>query len=270
MSTKNNIVNFILFIFLTSFIRQQENKLPEFEVEFIQGCAGITHYRIKVYSLDNKYYAEHSAPTYFNGTTIDSILKEELDIEQIEACQKFIQKAKTLPKRCQRITSSEFHHIIYIDNDTLDIYGNCEWDNLDFKFLDKALFQKQHNEIEKKKVDFVNSLNQKLIGKWYSQPIKGKLKRDTKVVFNRKKITSEFIEFGTSQKLAGNLKALNAIDLKEFETHTSDGWNETVLTIEWGKILYKNESRVDYYHTATFTLERINNEELVLEFQWSN
>lgn len=258
-----------MFSLLTSFIEQTAQELPEFELEFIHGCNAVTHHYIKVSKLNQVYIAKHISPTYYNGTTIDSVLTVVLNEDQIEDCKKFIAKAKSLPRKCMQITSSEFHHILYLINDTVDVDGNCAWNNLDYDFLDNSIFKQKHKEIENKKTKFLTTLNNNLKGKWYLQPIKGKLKKDTKIVFSKTKVTKDFIDFDTNNKLKGSCNSLlQTTKLTEYETEISDSWNATVITLKWGKEIYINKDQVMYDHTATFTFDKLEGKNLILNYLW--
>lgn len=266
------IATIFLFILLACETRQPNHKLPAFNLTFISGCNAITTSKINVYFRDDKYFADHTSPTYFNGQQIDSLWTVELNVEQINACIKFLDKAKSLPKKCDRFSSVENRYIIAIGKDTLDINGDCNWDNLDFSFLDKQLFAVNHLDIENKKNAFIADLNKKLIGKWYLQPLKEKLKRDDKITFSRNKISDCCWEFGDTNSLKGNCnKMLDIKDLKRFKTEISDRWNETVISIYWGKQIYQGKEQdyaIMYDKNATFTLGTISNDELKLNFLW--
>lgn len=247
------------------------NELPQFKVTFISGCVDIRVSTIDVYIKGNKYFADHISPTYFDGQKIDSLWTIELKQEQIDACFKFLNKARSLPNRCERFTSLENHHIIVIGKDTMDINGDCFWDNLNFDFLDTQLFGIKHTELEERQKLFIATLNKDLSGKWYLQPTKKKLRRNDILTFSRSKVTSNFIVFGNHSTLTGNCYGLLKMkDLKRYKTELSDGWNETVVTFDWGKVTYTSEYNTWYEFGATFTLKNITSDELQLSFLWIN
>lgn len=267
---KYPITAFIILLFL-SWTIPIDKELPQFKLTFISGCNAITKSQINVYIKDNKYFADHISPTYFDGQKIDSLWTIELNKDQINACIKFLDKAKSLPSKCDRFSSVENHHIIIIDKDTVNINGDCNWENLDFNFLDKQLFHTKHLEIEQKKKSFINNLDKNLYGKWYLQPLRNGIKRDDVVTFSKSKVTNNYLEFGYNNLIKGNCKELLSIsNLKRYKTEISDGWNETVVTIDWGKVTYKRDYNTWYEFGATFTLKSITSDELKLNFLWTN
>ncbi len=246
---------------LSSFNQKDNNTIKPFEVEFISGCNAVTHSKIKVYQAEGKYFAEHISPTYFDGAGIDSLWRIELTKEQINDCNRFLNKAKSLSGKCDHFSSVENHHIIFIGNDTIDIDGDCDWDNLNFRFLDEKLFGEKHSTLEGRKKQFISDLHKKLMGKWYIDKEQNNLNKNDIVIF-RKDRTSDFVwEFKENDKLSGNNAGL--LGIKELETYKlqiSDGWSETLFTFHWGK--------VDYINHATFTFVSIDDKELKLKYLW--
>lgn len=264
------IFTILFFIFISCFQKQPNEKLPAFKLTFISGCASITKSKINVYIKDNKYYADHTSPTYFDGHNIDSILTVELSEKQINACLEFLDKAKSLPRECKRFSSVENHHIIIIDQDTIDINGDCAWNNLDFHYLDKQLFGAKHLEIERRKNIFIQNLEKQILGTWYLQPFKQILKKDDIITLSRNKISDSYLVFGDSSTVNGNCRQLLDItDLKRYNMEVSDGWSKTILSLCWGRIIYKNnKNKFLCEDQASFEVKSIGNEELKLSFLW--
>lgn len=248
---------------LCSFNQEGNNPIKPFEVEFISGCNAITHFKIRVYQQEGKYFADHTSPTYFDGVKVDSLWRIQLTEEQINDCNSFLNKAKSLPRKCDRFSSVENHHIIFIGNDTIDINGDCDWDNLGFRFLDEKLFGEKHIALESRQKQFITDLHKKLIGKWYVDTQQNNLNRDDIVTFRKDK-TSDFCwEFKSDSKLKGNNAGLLGIKgLESYKLQISDGWNETVFEFHWGK--------VDYMNHATFTFVSIDDKELKLKYLWKS
>jgi hypothetical protein len=264
------ITIFTAFLFL-SWIAPIDKELPQFRLTFISGCNAITNSKINVYIKENKYFADHISPTYFDGEKIDSLWTVELNQDQIDACIKFLNKAKSLPNKCDQFGSSENLHIIVIENDTIEINGDCNWENLDFHFLDRKLFVEKHLAIEERKKSFIDKLDKELSGKWYLQTLINDLHRSDLISFSKSKVTNNFIVFGDQNSLSGNCKDLLKMkDLKRYKTELSDGWNETVFTLEWGKVTLVKEYNTWYEFGATFTLESLHDDELKLKFQWTS
>jgi len=265
------IATILLFFLFSCGAREPNNKLPAFNLTYISGCNAITRSKISIYYKDDKYFADHTSPTYFDGNNTDSLWTIELNTKQIDACIKFLDNAKSLPRKCDQFSSSENHHIIIINKDTIDINGDCDWNNLDFQFLDQQLFKTKHSEIEEKKKIFLENLDKKLTGKWFLQPSNKDLKRDDILTFSRSKITNNFIVFGDKNILTGNcIDLLKMKNLKRYKTELSDGWNETVINLDWGKVTLEKEYNIWYEFGATFTLESITQDELKVNFLWTN
>jgi len=235
-----------------------ETSLKPFEVEFISGCNSITHSKIKVYQKKSEYYADHLSPTYFDGEKIDSLWTIKLTDEQIKACNQFINKAKSLPRKCNRFSSVENHHIITIGRDTMDIDGDCNWDNLDFHFLDTKLFDKYHTAFENRQKTFIKTLQSKLLGKWFLESEKPNLTKEDIVTFSKNKETNFCWEFSGSNIVKSNNSGISKVkDLKKYKLEISNGWNETVFEFRYGK--------TDY---LVFTFVSVNDSELKLKYLW--
>lgn len=255
--------------FLLLLSNNENQTLPDFEVTFISGCAGITESKIKVFKQHGKYYAKHIKPTYYNGREIDGTWLIELNKNQISACSKFLTKAKSLPNKCERWSSSEFFHIVKLESETIEINGNCEWENLDFNYLDTELFSTKHEELKGKKESFLNELTQSIKGKWYLKPIEKEILRDDILIFSKDFKSAEFVEFKDQNLLKSNCsKSLNIIKPQTYKIDISDGWNEVVFTLNWGEITLKKDYNTWYENDATFTLVEKGDKELKLKYLW--
>ena len=148
-----------------------------------------------------------------------------------------------------------------MNNDTIDIDGDCDWNNLDFHFLDQKLFGEIHQAIDNKKKLFIDELNKKLHGKWYAEQTQNSLKRDDTITFSRNKISDCYWEFGNNYSLTGSYnKALNYKNLKSYKVQQNDVFNLTNFVVHWGNEKYSNN--------VSFILVAITDNELKLKFLW--
>jgi hypothetical protein len=235
-----HILTFFMAFIIFSCSNPVDRELPQYRLIFISGCNTITKSKVNVYIKDHKYFADRILPSYFDGQTIHSLWTIELN--QIDACIQSINKTKSLPNKCDRFSSSENHHILVIEKDTIDVNGDCHCENLDFHFLDKKLFSEKHLEIEEQKKCNLTNLNKELSGKWYLQRLQKALQRDDIVSFSRSKVTNIFIVFGDKSTLTGKcINLLKMEDLKRYRTELSDGLNETVFSFDWGEVTLVKE-----------------------------
>jgi len=247
------------------------NKKEVFEVTYTTGCGGMTTSKILIYKNENTYYADHISPSYYDGEKVHSVLTVKLDSNQIQSCFMFLNKAKSLPARCLPLATIVIHYIIIEQGDTIDINGDCDWENLNYKYLDQTLFKAKHDEISRKKEKVTKTLISKLKGKWFLQPLNGELKRNDIITFHRKNVTQDFVEFGNKDTLTGIWNDLvGKKDLKRYTIEISDSEEATTLTLDWGKIILKKDYITVYKHNARFVLNSIDNNEFKLKYLWSD
>ena len=127
------------------------DSVPSFKIVLYSGDEAIQKFEIRVYKKANKFFAENISPYFYYGKQTDSVWTVELDQFKISNCNKFLTKAKSLPKECPKLSSSIKDYTITIGQDTLKIRGDCEWDSLDFFSLRQLLFKEKFEELELKK-----------------------------------------------------------------------------------------------------------------------
>jgi len=264
------IIIFIIFILTNCGNKSGSSKdtVPPFTVILYSGDEEVRKSEIRIYEESGKFYAENVSPYFYYGTQTDSVWKVELDQNKISTCNKFLNKAKSLPKRCPERSTSIEDYTIIVQKDTIKINGNCEWDNLDLFSLRKSLFNEKFTELDLKKTNLINGLNSKLIGKWYFKPLKLEPKRDDSLVLTKtNNLNSECSwEFGKDNYFKSSCNKI--FDFTYSDTY---GWRvdgNIFFEIQTGLITNKNGITSVGNSNALFTLDKLTDKELRLKFLW--
>lgn len=83
-------------------------------------------------------------------------LPKRVDQFKVSKYNKFLSKAKSLPKECPELSTSIKEYTITFANDTIKIRGDCDWDSLDFFSLRQLLFKDKFEQFELKKSNLIN------------------------------------------------------------------------------------------------------------------
>lgn len=242
--------------------------LTPFNIVLYSGDEAIEKFEIKVYKKDDKFYADNITPYFYFGKQTDSVWTVELDQFKVLKCNKFLSKAKSLPKECPERSTSIKDYTITFANDTIKIRGDCDWDSLDFFSLRQLLFKDKFEELELKKSNLINDLNKKIIGKWYFKPLKTDLKRDDYFVLTK---TNDFNSecrwvFGKEHSFKSSCNKILDFTYSDKYEWQVDG--DIYFKIQPGIITDKNGSMTVGNYDATFTLEALAENELKLKFLW--
>lgn len=271
------IIILTLFFFANCGTKSSDNKTtsipigdkePWFNIVLYSGDEAIEKFEIKVYKMADRYFAENITPYFYYGKQTESIWTVELDQFNISNCNKFLNKAKSLPKECPQLSTSIKDYTITIEQDTLKIRGECEWDSLDFFTLRQLLFKDKFAELELKKSNLIIDLNRKLIGKWYFKPLNAELKRDDYFILTK---TNDFNsecswEFGKEYSFKSSCN--NIFDFSYSNKYEWQVDGDIYFKIEPGIITDKNGIMTVGNYDATFTLEKLMDNELKLKFLW--
>jgi len=242
--------------------------LTPFNIILYSGDEAIQKFEIKVYSKADKYFADNISPFFYFGKKTDSVWTVELDQFKVSQCNKFLRKAKSLPKECPERSSSIKDFTITFAKDTIKIRGDCDWDSLDFFSLRQLLFKDKFDELELKKSNLINGLNKKVIGKWYFKTLKTEPKRDDYFVLTK---TNDFNsecswEFGKENSFKSSCNKVFDFTYSDKYEWQVDG--DIYFKIQPGIITDKNGSMTLGNYDATFILEALTENELKLKFLW--
>lgn len=242
--------------------------LTQFNILLYSGDEAIEKFEIKVYCKGDKYFADNISPYFYFGKQTDSVWTVELDQFKVSQCNKFLSKAKSLPKECTERSSSIKDYTITFAKDTIKIRGDCDWDSLDFFSLRQLLFKDKFEELELKKSNLINGLNKKVIGKWYFKPLIAEPKRDDYFVLTKTNdFNSECIwEFGKEHSFKSSCNKVFDFTYSDKYEWQVDG--DIYFKIQPGIITDKNGSMTVGNYDATFTLEALTENELKLKFLW--
>jgi hypothetical protein len=242
--------------------------LTPFNVLLYSGDEAVQKFEIRVYSKADKYYADNISPYFYFGKQTESVWTVELDQLKLSICNKFLNKAKSLPNECPVQSTSIKDYTITYAKDTIKIKGDCEWDSLDFFSLRHLLFKDKFEELELKKSKLIDDLNRKVIGKWYFKPLKTEPKGDDDFILTK---TNDFNsecnwEFGNEQSFKSSCNKIFDFTYSDKYEWQVDG--NIYFKIQPGIITGKNGSMIVGNYDATFTLESLTDNELKLKFLW--
>jgi hypothetical protein len=242
--------------------------LTPFNIVVYSGDEAIEKFEINVYKKADKFYADNITPYYYYGKQTDSIWTIELDQFKISTCNKFLNKAKSLPKECPEFSSSIKDYTIALINDTIKIKGDCNWDSLDFFSLRQLLFKDKFQELESKKTNLINDLNNKIIGKWYFKPLSLPPNRGEYFILTRNNdLNSEcYWEFGNEYLFKSSFNKYFGFKYSDKYKWQVDG--DVYLTIQPGIITDKDGSMTVGNDGATFILDKLMTNEIRLKFLW--
>ncbi len=242
--------------------------ISPFRIVLFSGDESIQKYEIDIYEESNEFYAKNISPCFYYGNKTDSIWKVKLSKSKILQCKKFLETAKSMKKNCRNNSSSITEYVIYSKNDSIKIYGDCDWKNLDFFQLRKSLFEEEFEKLEQKRLNLISELNNRLLGKWYYSVPKTELERDSYIILTResKENSKCFWEIKKDYNFKDSCN--NIFDFKKS--------NEYKLDIDEGKIFFeiqtgfieeKGITKVEN-NGATFIIDKLNDKELKLQFLW--
>ncbi len=215
---------------------------------------------INIYKLNSKCFASYLEPQFFIAGKGDSVWTAELDSIKILSCINFINTAKKVPNECEQIREYTRYQIAF-EKDTIEIFGDCQWDGLDFYNLTGILFKERFSELERDRKHLVDSLSNQLKGNWYCAPLKNEHKEgDVLILARTKNADSDCLwEFGNDGLFKSNCN--NTLDLSHSHEFLLNVESEFILRIGNGDM---NKGVSD----AIFTLNTVNDRELKLTFEW--
>lgn len=240
--------------------------LIPFTIVYSAGGEGKVRCEIRVYKKADKFYADNITPFFYYGRRTDGKWTVELDKAKIETCNRFLEKAKKLPKGSSFQSRSDEEYTISCSFETLYISGDYEWDGLDFYSLRKILFKEKFAELEVKKSNSLNNLNRKLKGRWYIKPMTSKPKWGDIFILTKTDIYKSgcFWDFGDNYAFKSySKKYLNVTYSKRYHLQID---KDIVFIIE--RDMNKDQ---DSYSTigdseTGFILESLTDKELKLMF----
>ncbi len=168
-----NLFRFIVFLVLFS-CNTKEKKIAHeelqvfkgIEIDFTTGDEVIKRYSLRIFKEGETIKANKTSPLYYFGSGTDSIWTTEIGNSELQIINQFLNKAKTVDS-CSSLSTSIDHYIIKVGGEQqIEIKGNCDWQNLDYKSLEFILFQKQFAELDEKRKAVADSIVNSLNGSW--------------------------------------------------------------------------------------------------------
>lgn len=248
---------------------EQDNLLVPVTISYFSRCDSYLTYQMKVYKKgNNAYYAENIRPFHYYGYKTDSIWSTKLNKQQISTLKKFLLIAKRLNENCQNSNSIPEYQII-TDKDTLKITSDCDWNNLDYFSLQENLFKTKFNDLKKKRKAIIDSLDKKITGKWYYEPLKEKPKKGDCIKLTKVKQNQSdcYWEFSKNYFKSSCNNVMNFTYTKDYEWNVDGQIN---LNISPGLIIAKDGSMTIGNYNQEFILKFLNDNELELEFSYVN
>lgn len=244
--------------------------LSPFEADFLAGDESVDRYKLKVYYQDGQVWADKLLPNYYYGSKTDSIWRARLSNAQIELCNAFLRKAKSLPKECPHTLTGVFFNGIVTETDTFRIDGECDWGNVSYLQLEANFFKKQFEDLRKKRDSLEALLTGTLHGRWYLTPASGELKHGDKLLLS-KEATPEnrqcFWEFSPEYGFKSGCTGLLSMPYTNaYRLDIDEG--DASLHIEGGFTQNKDGLVEVANDGANFIIEAVDRNKIVLRFLW--
>jgi len=143
------------------------NDFEDVQIEFVTGDEVKVLHEISFSKTGQKIIAKKVQPYYYYGSMTDSTWTTEVEPSDLKLIDKFISKAKTQKDSCSFLSTSIDHYRIKIGNKKeFKITGNCEWDGIDYNYIEKKIFKSQFAELENKRRIVADSIATSFIGSW--------------------------------------------------------------------------------------------------------
>ncbi|MBD0254174.1 MAG: hypothetical protein ICV83_00530 [Cytophagales bacterium] len=244
--------------------------LSSFQATFMVGDESVDKYRLKVYHRGKQVWADKLLPNYYYGNKTDSIWRVQLSNAQIELCNSFLKKAKSLSKECPHTLTGVFFNGIITETDTLRIDGECDWGNVSYRQLEVSFFKKQFEDLRKKRDSLEASLTGTFNGRWYLTPASGELKRGDKLLLSKEAMPENgrcFWEFAPEYVFKSGCSALLAMPYSnKYRLDIDEG--DVSLHIEGGFVQNKDSLVEMANEGANFIIESVHENKIVLSFLW--
>ena len=206
---------FCILYFVNSFGQIDNSiEISSIKIDFIRVSIIKEKASMSIINKEGNYYASKLEPNYYYGTNTDSIWTLKLDSSQIHTIYRFIEKAKELENnKCSIRPSSRNLYKVTINNQTsIIIKGNCEWNGLDYKAIEKKIFKEKFDELDLKRNLLKDSIRNTIEGKWIVSGLKKDPKRHDIVILDK---------LNDSNKLADKT-IWSFKDSIDFKSHTND------------------------------------------------
>lgn len=244
---------------------------PSINITLITGDEAREEYQMEIYSEGNTVFGKKIEPNYYYGAKTDSIWLVELDSAMMKTIREFIETSKRFIGDCPIQSTSIDIYYITIEHDTSHrIYGNCDWNGLDYFSLEQKLFEKKFSELNRYRSNLKDSMVNALKGEWVVNGLKKEMKQNELLQLQR---TDEFDEqeVGTVIWSFGDSLSFNSSNNKKIDLTYSKSYGLNVkngsldLIISPGFAIQPNEG---YNYGVYLTIEKIETEKITLQYWW--
>ena len=143
------------------------NDFEDIQIEFVTGDEVMVYHEISFTRKGQKIIAKKEQPFYYYGSLTDSTWTTKLEASDLKIIDRFISKAKTQKDSCSFLSTSIDHYKIKIGNkEEMKIIGNCEWDGIDYDYIEKNIFKSHFADLENKRKIVADSIAKSFTGTW--------------------------------------------------------------------------------------------------------
>jgi hypothetical protein len=273
-------ISFLLILTLFCSCKKEPTELAEFEkltVSYVSRGESFHFKKMEFTKKENKIFGKIIRPEYKISKKTAVSNDTEMNADKIKLLNDFWNQAIKFKDNCEEkyISSVTNEYTIIKDSDTLEIDRYCDWQDYEYRNLEKVLFSDFFEKLNSDRKSLEKELSNKLNGIWYPSTIKSTFERGE--ILELIKSKSEALnkdchwEFSKEKEFKDNCP--NLLDLKfskSYEWDIDEG--KTYLVISGG-FTTREENGNTYTsvanYGATFIVKSINENRVELEYLWN-
>lgn len=270
----------ILILFCSCKREKEKTELAEFEkltIDFVSRGESLTYNKMEFTKKGNKILGRIIYPEYKISEKTAVSKETELNAYKIKLLNKFWNQAIKFKDTCEQKywSSATQEYTIIKDLDTLEIDRFCDWQDYEYRNLEKVLFSDFFDKLKSDRNSLEKELSKKLNGIWYPKTVKKTFERGEILELTKDKSKaldiSCYWEFSNQDEFKSN--CLNLLDLKLSKSYKWDvDEGETYFKISGG-FKTREENGKTYTsvanYGATFIVKSITENDIELEYLWN-
>ena len=280
MRTVTTYFFLILILFCSCKKEKEKTELTEFEkftINFVSRGESFTFKKMEFTKKGNKIFGRIIYPEYKISEKTAISKDIELSANKIKLLNEFWNQAIIFKDTCEQKYSSSAtqEYTIIKDLDTIEIDRFCDWQDYEYRNLEKVLFSDFFEKLKFDRNSLEKELSKKLNGIWYPKTIKKTFERGEilKLTKNKSEALNQNCSWDFSNKKEFKDNCSNLLDLKLSKSYQWDvDEGKTYLVISGG--FTKREENGKTYtsvanYGATFIVKYIDENNIELEYMWN-
>jgi len=275
-------VTIIFFLILTLFCscKKEQTELTEFEkltISYVSRGESFLFKKMEFTKKENKIFGKIIRPEYKISEKTAISNDTEMNADKVKLLNDFWNRALKFKDSCEKkyISSITNEYTIIKDLDTLEIDRNCDWQDYEYRNLEKVLFSEFFKNLKSERNNLEKELSKKLNGIWYPKTIKKTFERGEILKLTKSKSEALdkdcYWEFSSQKEFKDNCS--NLLDLKLSKSYNWDvDEGKTYLVISGGfKTREENGKKYTSVanYGATFIVKSIEENDIELEYMWN-